>query len=131
MSARFALLGLILASSLTGCRCCSLLNPYANAIDDISDTHVYFDHWYKPQWDISRAGKPDWCGPVNQRMCPNICYLGCYDRYDECNQYPPANPYSFPSDTMGPPKNWTPTSAPVDTPLPAPTPPKPSPTLDE
>lgn len=131
MSVRVAILGLILASGLTGCRCCSLLNPYANAIDDINDTHVYFDHWYKPRWDISRAGKPDWCGPVNQRICPNICYLGCYDRYDECNQYPPANPYSFPSDVMGPPKNWTPGSTPVDTPLPAPTPPPPSPTLDE
>ena len=131
MIRRIAITGLILASSLTGCRCCSLLNPYANVVDDVSDTHVYFDNWYKPRLDISRAGKPDWCGPINSRIGGNICYLGCYDQFDECNLYPPANPYSFPSDTLGEPKNWSPTTKPVDTPLPEQTPPPPAPTLDE
>lgn len=131
MIRRLAITGLLLASSLTGCRCCSLLNPYANAIDDVNDTHVYFDHWYNPRLDVSRAGRPDWCGPINSRIGRNICYLGCYDRFDDCNLYPPSNPYTFPSYTLGEPKNWTPTSAPVDTPIPQHTLPPPSPTLDD
>jgi hypothetical protein len=123
-------LSLILASGMAaGCRASPLLNPYANAVDDINDTHVYFDNWYNPKWDISRAGKPDWCSPMNQRLGGNVCYLGCYDRYDDCNLYPPANPYSFPSNTMPAPKDWTPGTA-ADTTDPInsqQTPPEPSP----
>ena len=103
---------LVLASSLAaGCRGSSLLNPAANVVDDINDTHVYFDNWYNPRLDISRAGRPDWCSPLNQRLRGNICYLGCYDRHDDCNLYPPSNPYSFPSNTVLEPKAWTPGSA--------------------
>lgn len=133
MMRRVVLLSMVLVSSLaTGCRSCFLLNPYANVIDDINDTHIYFDDWYCPRLDISRAGRPDWCGPINRRLGKNICYLGCYDRYDDCNLYPPSNPYSFPSDTMPPPKVWTP-SSPLPTP-PAPVPdtiPGPAPGLDQ
>lgn len=113
MMRRVGLLSMVIMSCvMTGCRGSLLLNPYANAVDDINDTHVYFDNWYCPRLDISRAGKPDWCGPFNSRLARNICYLGCYDRYDDCNLYPPANPYSFPSNVMPPPKAWTPTAHP-------------------
>lgn len=127
MLRRVVLMGLISLSGLTtGCRSCFLLNPYANMIDDISDTHVYFDNWYFPRLDISRAGKPDWCGPINSHLGGNICYLGCYDEYDECNLYPPSNPYVYPGSSLGAPKIWTPGSpippAPVELPAPAPTP---------
>lgn len=94
------LLGLTLASFSSGCRCCGIINPYANLIDDINDTHVYFDNWYFPRLDISRAGRPDWCGPLNRRLCPNVCYLGCYDRYNDEYLYPPSNPYLFPGDAF-------------------------------
>lgn len=125
---RVLVVGLISLSGLvTGCRSCFLLNPYANAIDDISDTHVYFDGWYNPRLDISRAGRPDWCGPFNSRLGKGICYFGCYDRYDDCNLYPPANPYTFPANTLPEPKVWTPKSPLPIPPIPAETPVKPLP----
>ena len=124
MMRRGVLLSLMLVGSLaTGCRCCPLLNPYANAVDDINDSKVYFDKWYNPRWDVSRAGKPDWCGPINSRIGRNICYLGCYDQYDDHNLYPPSNPYTFPGSSLPAPKVWTPGS-----PVPSPTlPPDPYP----
>ena len=127
MMRRGVILSVMLLSGLaSGCRCCCLLNPYANAVDDISDTHVYFDNWYYPRLDASRAGKPDWCGPINQRIGGGICYLGCYDRHDDCNLYPPSHPYSYPGDTLPAPKPWTPSSTTL-TPAPAEMPPAPTP----
>lgn len=128
---RGAIFSLFLASCLaTGCRCCCLLNPYANAIDDISDTHVYFDNWYNPRLDISRAGKPDWCGPWNSRMGGRICYLGCYDQYDDCNLYPPSHPYTYPGSStfIHPQPAMLPSPVPMLAPAPAPEPaPEPAP----
>ena len=119
---RGMIFSLFLASCLaTGCRCCSLLNPYANAVDDINDTHVYFDHWYNPRLDVSRAGKPDWCGPFNSRIGRNICYLGCYDRYDDCNLYPPSHPYTYPGSSLPGPLT-SPVMQEPQTPTPAPAP---------
>jgi hypothetical protein len=124
---------------LTGCRN-PMMNPYYNLVDDINDTHIYFDNWYCPRLDISRAGKPDWCGPVNSKLSPGICYLGCYDRYDDDNLYPPAHPYTFPSYTMPAPKVWkpevnnpggAPTEIPTSLPPQAPTPIPPEPTLKD
>jgi hypothetical protein len=125
---RAGLLSLIILTSClsTGCRSCFLLNPYANLVDDINDTHVYFDHWYNPRLDISRAGRPDWCGPINSRLGRNICYMGCYDRYDDENLYPPSHPYSFPSHTMPAPTYWTKGSPDPEPPTP-PLPPGPTP----
>lgn len=121
-----AILSLLLVSAVgAGCRTCSLLNPYANAVDDIKDSQVYFDNWYRPRLDISRAGKPDWCGSINSKIGGNICYLGCYDKYDDCHLYPPSNPYSFPSSTMPDPTVWTPPA--VTEPAPLEMPPTPSP----
>ena len=121
---RSMIFSLFLASCLaTGCRCCSLLNPYANAVDDINDTHVYFDNWYNPRLDVSRAGKPDWCGPLNSRIGRNICYLGCYDRYDDCNLYPPSHPYTYPGSNLpGPVDSAIMQEPPAPTPAPAPMP---------
>ena len=131
MTRRGVVMRLILVSGLiTGCRVSPLLNPYANVIDDVNDTHLYFDNWYNPRLDISRAGKPDWCSsPANSRLGRNICYLGCYDKHDDCNQYPPSNPYMFPSNTMPEPKVWTPASKQPTAPLASPTemPPSPAP----
>jgi hypothetical protein len=123
---------MLLGALASGCRCCSLLNPYANAIDDINDSHVYFDNWYNPRLDISRAGKPDWCGPVNSRVGKGICYLGSYDQYDDSNLYPPSNPYTYPGNTLPAAKAWTPpaqteTPTPIPAPGPAELPPAPKP----
>lgn len=88
---------LLICGLLAGCRCCPLLDHYANTIDDISDCHVHFDNWYCPRHDISRAGKPDWCSPLKQRLCSRCCTTGCWDQYDDCHLYPPSHPYEFPS----------------------------------
>ena len=85
---------------ISGCQCCPLFDCYANVIDDVSDTHVYFDRVYNPRFDITRMGKPDWCSPLNNHLCRRCCNNGCYDRYDECNLYPPQYPYQFPSNVM-------------------------------
>ena len=104
MRRRNLIFGMLLLGGLaTGCRN-PLLTPYANAVDDINDTHFYFDNWYNPRLDINRAGRRDWCGPINSRLAPGICYLGSWDRYSDEYLYPPANPYTLPSNTMPPPK---------------------------
>lgn len=95
--------GFVMCGLAMGCRN-PLLTPYANLVDDINDTHIYFDRWYCPRLDVSRAGKPDWCGPVNSHMYPGVCYLGSWSRHDDDNLYPPANPYTFPSNVMPPPR---------------------------
>jgi hypothetical protein len=81
----------------TGCRCCCLLDPYATAIDHLKEYPVVFDSWYHPRLDISRAGKPDWCGPINSHLAP--CRCDCvpeFKRFDPIWQYPPRHPYDFP-----------------------------------
>jgi hypothetical protein len=87
----------LLSGFMAGCRCSPLLNPYANAVDDLSDKHVYFDNWYHPRFDISRAGKPDWCGTNGRRHGWYGCGEGAWGRFDECHLYPPRYPYEFPS----------------------------------
>ena len=71
---------ILLGGLATGCRN-PLLSSYANVVDDINDTHLYLDNFYNPRFDISRAGKPDWAGPVISGMYPGICYLGTWKRY--------------------------------------------------
>ena len=97
-----AIAGLVLTLTC-GCQCCPLFDCYANTIDDVNDTHVYFDRWYNPRFDITRMGKPDWCSPFNRHLCQRCCNGGCYDRFDECTLYPPLYPYEYPSNIMPPP----------------------------
>jgi hypothetical protein len=98
----FAGLAMLFAS---GCQCCPLFDHYANAVDDVSDTHLYFDNVYNPRFDITRMGKPDWAAsPFNRFFCRRCCTYGStYDRYDDCNLYPPLWPFQFPSFVMPPP----------------------------
>jgi|GEM_PF-3842753 len=88
--------GMVIASGLSsGCRCCSLMHSYASAVDDVSDSHLHFDNWYHPRWDISRAGKPDWCGDNGRQRSWYCCREGTWGRYDDCNLYPTSYPYSY------------------------------------
>lgn len=92
---------LMLASSAAGCRCFPGFNSYADFIDDVHDYPVLFDQWYNPRLDISRAGRPDWCGPVNRRLAPCRCDgEGCWDRADECWRYPAGHPYWYPAQAL-------------------------------
>jgi len=103
MSLRWVSIATVVIAMTSGCQCCPVFDRYANVIDDVNDTHVYFDRWYNPKFDITRMGKPDWCSPFNNYFCKRCCNNGCYDRYDDCNLYPPLHPYELPSYVMPPP----------------------------
>jgi len=107
---RLVACAVLLSGLLAGCRCCPLMTPYANVIDDVNDTHVYFDNWYCPRWDVSRAGKADWCGTDGRRLKHFCCCEGEWDCYDDCHLYPPSHPYEFPSHVMPEPTVWQPPS---------------------
>ena len=101
-TSRIAMVGLALMVA-SGCQCFPPYNYYANAVDDASDTHLYFDRWYTPRLDLTRMGKPDWNGSFNRFWCRCYAQNGTYDQFDDCNQYPPIWPYAFPSNVMPPP----------------------------
>lgn len=68
------LIQLVIVSS--GCQCFNSSNLYYNLIDDISDTQIYADRFYRPTWDLTRIGKPDWCASRFNRWwckCCNDC----------------------------------------------------------
>ncbi len=112
---RLTACAVLISGLLAGCRCCPLMNPYAGTIDDVSDTHVYFDNWYHPRWDVSRAGKPDWVGTNGRRLRHYGCCEGEWDCYDDCHLYPPSHPYEYPGHAMPEPtvrQGDTPSAAP-------------------
>lgn len=89
----------LLATGLSGCRslCGNCLDGYASVIDHFQDYPVLFDTWYNPRLDVSRAGKPDWCGPVNRLVgCRRCNCVPAWSRYDDVWLYPPSYPYVFP-----------------------------------
>lgn len=103
------------AAGLSGCRCCCLFEPYNNLIDHIKDYPVLFDQWYCPRLDISRAGKPDWCGPINRHLGPcRCCDQPEWTRYDDCWLYPPVNPYEFPNHSFPGPSQSQPVPKPAN-----------------
>lgn len=93
-----------LVAAATGCRCAPGFNCYADFMDDVGDTEVLFDSWYFPRLDISRAGRPDWCGPINRRLAPCRCNTGTYKQYDDCWRYPPGYPTWYPGQSVLPPE---------------------------
>jgi len=125
---RLAVCAVLFGGLLAGCRCCPLMTPYANVVDDVSDTHVHFDNCYRPRWDVSRAGKPDWVGTNGRRLRRACCVEGQWDRYDDCHLYPPAYPYEFPGHAMPEPSVRQASSSPTESPDSPPTvPPAPTP----
>lgn len=88
---------ILLSASLTGCRCWPGFACYADFIDDLHEEQLMWDQWYHPRLDISRAGRPDWCGPINRQLAPCRCDCrGQFDRADECWRYPSGHPYWYP-----------------------------------
>ena len=62
------LIQLIIVSS--GCQCFQASNRYYDLIDDVSDSEIYVDRFYRPTWDLTRIGKPDWCqSRINRWWC--------------------------------------------------------------
>lgn len=95
---------LALLSTSAGCRCFPGFNAYGDWIDDIGDDECTLEGFYDPRWDISRAGRPDWCGPINRWLgdC-RCCNQGQWDRANECWRYPPRYPYWYPGQSVLPP----------------------------
>jgi hypothetical protein len=85
---------------LSGCRCTPCFNRYGDMIDGVTDFDILFDREYYPRRDISRGGRPDWCGPINAKICRCRCQYGTWDRYDECWIYPPTYPYQYPGNSL-------------------------------
>lgn len=78
------LIPLLLGSS--GCQCFKASNLYYNLIDDISDTQIYADRLYRPTWDLTRIGKPDWCSSrINRWWCK--CCNDCQPHYVSSESY--------------------------------------------
>lgn len=65
------LIQLIIVSS--GCQCFKSSNLYYNLIDDVSDSEVYVDRFYRPTLDLTRIGKPDWCQSRFNRWWCKCC----------------------------------------------------------
>jgi hypothetical protein len=60
--------------SACGCQCCFLYEPYADAVDCVADHEHHFDRLYRPWYDLTRIGRPDWCQcPLNRALCPCAC----------------------------------------------------------
>lgn len=136
------LVGLLWGLSLiAGCRCLPGIEKYHNAIDTVSDFDIYWDRWYYPPWDVSRAGRPDWCSSsFNRNVCPCRCQQGVWYGYEDCQHYPPNHPYTYPSQAvplvgiLSPPKSAlppevmrTPEAPPITVPVEPPPAPRPMP----
>jgi hypothetical protein len=104
VSRRLLVLSLLaVLGASAGCRCFPGFDRYADFIDDVGDDECTLEGFYSPRWDISRAGRPDWCGPVNRWFGGCVCCQGTWDRANECWRYPPQHPYWYPGQSVLPP----------------------------
>ena len=55
-----SLMGLLVI--ISGCQCTPMTARYGDVIDDISDSKLELERFYKPGLDVSRIGMPDWRG---------------------------------------------------------------------
>jgi hypothetical protein len=74
--------GLLLAVLSSGCRCGWLDNASGDLIDTLTERRLTWDCLYKPELDLSRIGKPDWCrSPLNRLLCRDKCCGTCGNSY--------------------------------------------------
>ncbi|GAB4145260.1 MAG: hypothetical protein Tsb009_17340 [Planctomycetaceae bacterium] len=67
-------LGLCVLGGSLGCQCCKWTERYADLVDDVSDRKPNLDRFYRPEWDLNRIGKPDWCrSKWNRWWCGEAC----------------------------------------------------------
>lgn len=65
---------LIVITAAAGCQCIGLTEKYQDKIDRIANHEPHLDRFYKPTWDVSRIGRPDWCqSPINRWWCGKNC----------------------------------------------------------
>lgn len=78
----------------SGCQCFKASNLYYNLIDDVSDTQIYADRFYRPTWDLTRIGKPDWCSSrFNRWWCK--CCNDCRPHYISPEPVTDYNSYQY------------------------------------
>jgi hypothetical protein len=74
---RLAALALGLCAVLPGCiNCCPCMDHYGDLVDDIGQMQPDLDCLYRPWYDPTRIGYPDWCA------CEFNCWwagCGCYE----------------------------------------------------
>lgn len=86
---------------LAGCRCIPAMEKYHDGVDTVADFDIYWDREYYPPWDVSRAGRPDWCSSkFNRWICPCRCQQGVWYGYHGQQHYPPNHAYVFPSQAV-------------------------------
>jgi len=62
----------------SGCRCGYLNDASGDFIDTITEPRLSLDRWYRPELDLTRIGKPDWCrSPFNRLLCRDKCSGSC------------------------------------------------------
>jgi hypothetical protein len=62
-----------------GCQCHPRIDVYEDVIDDMDDNSLKFDLLYRSGLDLTRCGKPDWCGSrINRFFFPDCC-TSCQD----------------------------------------------------
>lgn len=72
---RTGLLVCLMSLGLCGCKFGKLTNCYIDDVDCVNDASVvYLDRWYSPAFDLTRAGKPDWCRTVPRCVANRTCY---------------------------------------------------------
>ena len=90
---RAAFVCIVLAQPIlfcSGCQCFRASNLYYNMIDDVSDTQLYADRFYRPTWDLTRIGKPDWCRSRFNRWwskCSSDCRPEYYNYAEARTEY--------------------------------------------
>lgn len=95
------LLSAFCALMATGCQCCRSFDTYAAAVDHVADRNGNANCWYSPKYDLTRIGKPDWCGTAPSWLCPCRCQEeGCYTPPKGCQPYPQSGPSYYPNDAV-------------------------------
>lgn len=69
-----ACIGLLVVAGACGCQCWCVYEPYADAVDCIADHEHHLDPLYRPWYDLTRIGRPDWCQcGLNRALCRCAC----------------------------------------------------------
>lgn len=71
-------IGILFTVLSSGCRCGCLENTSGNLIDTLTERKISLDCLYRPELDLTRIGKPDWCrSPLNRLLCRDKCSGSC------------------------------------------------------
>ncbi|WP_437185033.1 hypothetical protein SH668x_002123 [Planctomicrobium sp. SH668] len=59
----------VLLLAMTGCQCFGVTERFQDSIDHVADRRPHLDRFYRPTWDLTRIGYPDWTASrINSRL---------------------------------------------------------------